>query len=127
MMKNIYISISVFIVMLIAMFFSISYLNKVCRELEAANKKVQNYIEAEDWNKAYSASENFKKKWDKYSNNISIFVNHQEIDNIEIETAKLPQFIKEKTKDEALATVKVIDFLIDHVKKLESITLQNIF
>ncbi|WP_278320462.1 DUF4363 family protein [Herbinix hemicellulosilytica] len=39
---------------------------------------------------------------------------------------KLPQYIKEENKEEALASVHALKFLIDHISELEKVTIQNI-
>jgi hypothetical protein len=126
-MKDFMITLCIFLAMILAINFSINYLNHVCIDLKLVNTNVENYISSEDWKNANDKMLEFSAKWNKYSKIISLFVNHQELDNIEIEEAKLPEYIKEKTKDEALASTHVINFLIDHVAKLENINLQNLF
>jgi hypothetical protein len=126
-MKKIIVSLSIFVIMIIGMIFSIQYLNKVCKDLEGINSSIEIYINEGNMNKAYETSLELTKKWKKYSESISIFVNHQEIDNIETELAKIPQYIKEDSKEESLASVRVLTFFLNHVKKLEKINIQNIF
>lgn len=126
-MKNVIISIGVFIVMVIAIFFSIRYLNKVSSNIQILNDKLEEYITNEDWDKAYETSMDFTHKWEKHAKVIKAFVNHQEIDNVEMELWKLPQYVKEKSKDEALASVHLLKFLLNHISNLEKINIQNIF
>jgi len=113
--------------MIIAMTFSLSYLNKITYNLENLNKKIETYINNQNWDEAYNAASDFSEKWEKHTNVIKLFVNHQELDNIEIELCKLTQFVKEKTPDESLANVHTLDFLLNHITNLEKINLQNIF
>lgn len=126
-MRNVIISISIFIIMVVAIFFSINYLNKVSSNLQTLNDKLEQQISNDKWDTAYNTSLDYTKKWDKYCNVIKIFVNHQEIDNIEMELWKLPQYVKERTKDEALASVHVLKFLMNHISDLEKVNIQNIF
>lgn len=126
-MKKIIVSLSIFVVMIIGMIFSIQYLNKVCKDLEDISSSIETYINEDNMNKAYETSLSLTKKWKKYSESISIFVNHQEIDNIETELSKIPQYIKEDSKEESLASVRVLAFFLNHVKNMEKITIQNIF
>lgn len=126
-MKNVVISFIIFAAMVIAIFFSISYLNKVSSNLQSLNDKLEQQITDDKWNNAYNTSMDYTQKWEKYSKVIKIFVNHQEIDNIEMELMKLPQYVKEKTKDEALASVHVLKFLMSHISNLEKVNIQNIF
>ena len=113
--------------MIIAMSFSIKYLNKVSQDLERLNDEIEQYIADDNWDEAYKASIDFTEKWTDYSKKIKLYLNHQEIDNIEMELRKLPEYIKEMTKDESLASVHVLKFLVDHISELEKIKMQNIF
>ena len=126
-MRNAVLSFIIFVIMIIIMSFSISYLNKVSVNLEKLNDNIEEYINDDKWDKAYETSLEFRKRWESYSKNIKLFVNHEEIDNIEIELSKLPQYAKEKNKDESLASTQVLKFLIDHISSLEKINIQNIF
>lgn len=126
-MKNVLISISAFIIMLLLMCLSMSYLNRASLKLEAKSAEIQEAIQGENWEKAYTASMDFKDIWNNYTPIIKVFVNHQEIDNVEIELQKLPSFVKEHTKDEAFASAQTLDFLIKHLSNLEKVNVQNIF
>lgn len=126
-MKNILISFTVFVFMLAAIIFSIAYLNKITKNIQTINDNLETYITNEDWDNAYKASLEYTSVWEKHTKIIKAFVNHQEIDNVEIELWKLPQYVKEHSKDEALASVHVLKFLISHISNMEKINLQNIF
>lgn len=126
-MRNIIISVAVFLAMIIAIFFSIGYLNRISSNLQTLNDDLEQYISEEKWDKAYKTSMDFTNQWEKRSKVIKLFVNHQEIDNIEMELWKLPQYVKENTKDEALASVHVLKFLLKHISNLEKVNIQNIF
>ena len=126
-MRNIVISISVFIVMLAVMIFSINYLNKTALNIQKLNDEIEQSITDNNWDKAYKLSMEYTQKWEKHSKIVKVFVNHQELDNVEMELWKLPQYVKQETKDEALASVHVLKFLLAHITNLEKINFQNIF
>lgn len=126
-MKNLVITLVTLIIMIVTMSFSIKYLNNVSDELVSINDEIQENITDDNWDKAYKNTMELTEKWNNYSKKIKIFVNHQEIDSIEIELQKLPQYIKEQTKDESLATTYVLNFLLEHIAKLEKLKLENIF
>ena len=113
--------------MIITISFSIGYLNKVSQDLGKLSGEIERDIIDDNWDKAYKASLEFTNKWEGYSKKINLFANHQEIDNIEMEISKLPQYIKERTKDESLACVHVLKFLLNHISELEKVKIQNIF
>jgi hypothetical protein len=113
--------------MIVAIIFSINYLNSVSLKLQKLNDDMEQYITEDNWDKAYKSSMTFVKEWENHSKIIKAFINHQELDNVELELWKLPQYVKEETKDEALASVHVLKFLLSHISNLEKINLQNIF
>jgi hypothetical protein len=126
-MKGFIVSITIFIAMIISIFFSINYLNKTCRKLETLNVQIERNIESNSWDSAYSNSLNFLKEWEKISPKISVFTSHAEIDNVNNELYKLTQYTKCKNEDEALASANVLKFLLNHISNMEKSNTQNIF
>ena len=126
-MKNLVITLVTLIIMVVTMSFSIKYLNNVSDELVSINDEIQENITDDNWDKAYKNTMELTEKWNNYSKKIKIFINHQEIDSIEMELQKLPQYIKEQTKDESLASTYVLGFLLEHIAELEKVKLENIF
>lgn len=126
-MKNAVISLLIFIIMVISIAFSLNYLNKVSDDLGRLNDEIEQYITDNDWDKAYKSSIEYTEKWKDYSEKLKLFVDHQEMDKIEIELWRMPQYIKERNKEESLATVHVLKFLVNHISDLERVNIQNIF
>lgn len=112
--------------MLISIAFSLNYLNKASDYLGKLNDEIEQFITDNNWDKAYKASIEYTEKWKDYSKKLKLFVDHQEMDKIETELWKLPQYIKEKTKEESLACVHVLKFLVDHISEIEKVKIQNI-
>lgn len=126
-MKSVYISVTLFCIMLLSLIFSVNYLNKVCKKLDAINIAMDKNIKEAAWEKADEASSMFLKEWESSSTKLSLFIDHKEMDNINDELWKLTQYIDCRNKDEALASNNVIKFFIDHINKMEKINIQNIF
>lgn len=126
-MKNIVISLIISVIMIISMSFSIKYLNNVSQDLVRLNDEIEKSITNGNWDRAYNTTIELTEKWKDYSKKIKLFSNHDEIDNIEMELQKLPQYIKEKTKDESLASTYVLKFLLNHIADLEKVNIENIF
>lgn len=125
-MKNAVISLIIFTIMVTTIGFSLNYLNKVSDDLGRLNDEIEQYIADSNWDEAYKTSIEYTEKWNDYSEKLKLFVDHQEMDKIEEELFKLSQYIKEKTKEESLASVHVLKFLFDHISELEKLTIQNI-
>ncbi|KAJ50434.1 putative membrane protein YvbJ [Clostridium tetanomorphum] len=125
-MKNIFISFTIFICMLLTIIFSINYLNKIYANIENLNNNLEQFIEGDDWNSSYKLVNEISDELDKHSSKISIFVNHSELDNIKSEFNKLTQYIKYHNKDEAMASLYAVKFFFQHTLKLERISIENI-
>lgn len=126
-MKGVITSLTIFFVMLIGIFFSINYLNKVCAKLEVSAVQIEKDIDAHSWDNAYNDSLNFLKDWDKYSHKISIFSDHVEIDNVNNEIWKLTQYTKCKNEEESSASAHALKFLLKHIADREKVNSENIF
>jgi hypothetical protein len=126
-MKNAVISFIIFGLMIIVMFFSVNYLDKVCSNLKETSNQLEEVINNEQWDKAYEISTYMLQEWKKHHLIIPAFANHAELDNLNNEMLKLTQYIECKTKDESLASTHVIKFFLENVMELQKVNLQNIF
>jgi hypothetical protein len=126
-MKNIFMTLFLFIGVILICFFSVRYLNNISDKVYAENTSIKKYIQSENWTKANNKSKEMSNQWHIYSNNCSVFVNHTLIDDLSLEEHKLEAYIKTKDKEEALASSESIEFLLERIKKLETINLQNLF
>ena len=126
-MKNIIISFLIFAILIITIFLSVVYINYSCRELITINNSVEVAINAEDWKLAKANTNLFLTTWDKHSNVISMFIHHQEIDNICMEISKEKTYVAERNTEETLSNISTINFLLEHIINMENLSIQNIF
>lgn len=126
-MRNVLITIFIFSATILMCFISVKYLNRVSSTIYSENASIINNIKDENWKIAMANSKNMSKDWHVYSNRCSVFVNHTLIDDISLEEHKLEAYISTKDKDEALASASSIEFLLERIKKLETINIENLF
>lgn len=126
-MKNAWISLCIFLVMIIGMYFSLSYLNKTCSRFEDQSARLESLINDGKWEEADKLSNELFYEWEEKSRIMSIFVNHLEIDAMNNEILKLTQYVKCKSKDEALASNHAVKFFSKNITSLQKINIQNIF
>jgi len=126
-LKNIWISLSIFIAMIIGIFFTLDYINSVCKEVEDKSVELEYLINAEKWQEADKLSNELYYKWISKAKIMSIFVNHGEIDALNNEILKLTQYVKCKSKDEALASNHTVKFYSKSIADLQRVTFSNIF
>ncbi|MDP4089407.1 MAG: DUF4363 family protein [Bacillota bacterium] len=126
-MKNAWISIGIFIVMLGGMFYSLNYLNKSCEKIENDSARLETLLNDEKWKEAYDLSNKLYYDWEEKAQIMPVFVNHMEIDALNNEILKLTQYVKTKSKDEALASAHSVKFYVKNIQSLQKVNIQNIF
>ncbi|MEY7999259.1 DUF4363 family protein [Clostridium sp. Mt-5] len=126
-MKSIIISFSIFVVMVFCIIFSVNYLNTICTKLENSNIQIEKSIQSNSWDEAYKNSQNFMADWKKYSSNLSIFSNHDEIEDINNESWKLIHHINHKNSEESLSSTNVIQNSLNHILEMQRLNIQNLF
>ncbi|KOF56929.1 hypothetical protein AGR56_10000 [Clostridium sp. DMHC 10] len=126
-MKNVIFSAALFACILGFSIYSIAHINKVCNSMLSMNSKIENSIKDSSWEEAEKNINTFSKEWDNHSNLLSVYVHHAETDDISMEVEKLSQSIKYKETKDSMESAHTIEFLINHIRDLEKINLQNIF
>ncbi|MGV8983249.1 DUF4363 family protein [Clostridium sp.] len=126
-MKNVYIAFSIFVIMIIGIFISVNVINKSCDHLQSLNCTLESYILKENYKGAYTLSMDYMTQWKSDSKFLTIYIHHEDLDHVDNELLKLTQYIKIQDKSEALATVHVMKYLVDHIKSHEKVSISNIF
>jgi len=126
-MKNVLIAFALFVIMIVGIFLSSTYINRSCIHLQNLNSTLESYIINEKYKDAYSLSLNYIDEWNKTSKFLTLYTHHEDLDYIDTETLKLTQYIKNEDKSEGLATVHVLKHLVDHIKAHEKVSISNIF
>ena len=126
-MKNILVAFGIFIFMIIGISLSTNAVNHSCTNLQNLNSTLESYIIKENYKDAYKLSLDYISQWKKTSKLLTIYIHHEDLDHIDSEILKLTQYIKIKDKSEALATVHVMKYLVNHIMDHEKVSMSNIF
>lgn len=126
-MKSSIAAISLFVIMVIFMIFSLNFLKIADAKLDYSSKEIKNALDANSFEKADKFLNRFTDDWNKYSNRMSVFTNHNEIDDISIELSKLNEHIKFRNREESLASINSIISIIESISTMEKLNIQNIF
>jgi hypothetical protein len=81
-MKSLITSLTIFFVMIVGIFFSINYLNKICAKLEVSMVQIEKDINDHLWDKAYDDSLNFLEEWKKKFSQNYLFCRSMEIEKL---------------------------------------------
>jgi hypothetical protein len=126
-MKNMIVTCIIFFLMIIILFFASKYIVLTCDKLLDVSSEIEENIVNDNWDESYILSFELLNIYEGHVANLTLFLNHTDFDNIYSEIIKLSQYSKCKNKDEALSSIHVVKTLINQVKKLESISIGNIF
>jgi hypothetical protein len=126
-MKTMIVTCIIFFLMIIILFFASKYIVLTCDKLLDVSSEIEENIVNDNWDESYILSFELLNIYEGHVANLTLFLNHTDFDNIYSEIIKLSQYSKCKNKDEALSSIHVVKTLINQVKKLESISIGNIF
>ncbi|AND83460.1 DUF4363 family protein [Clostridium tyrobutyricum] len=126
-MKSSITSISIFIIMVLFIVFSVHYLKIIDSKLIYSSNQIEKSLDSNSFDKADDFLKQFKINWNKYSNKMTLFTNNNEIDDINLELSELSQHIRFKNKEEALVSINSIRNIINSISDMERLSLQNIF
>lgn len=88
--------------------------------------KLDSQIIEDNWNDANKELVIVLEKWKKHRDKWSIFLDHHEIDNIDISMAKTSRYVETRNTSLALGEIEVLIKLFNIVKENEAFTLTNI-
>jgi cell division protein FtsL len=126
-MRSTITSITIFIIMVICIGFSVNDLKKAIYELNCSTFKIENSINSNSFEKANASLEEFKNIWNTYSHKISMFTNNNELDDINNEIDKLNEYITYKNKEQCLISINIIENILKSISELEDANIYNLF
>lgn len=125
MKKNI-ISFLLFFLVLGFVIFSNTKLVKFCDKTLEISNAIEELMDNENWEESYLKTLELKSVMSESFPSISVYINHTDMDNLNIEILKLTQYVKEEDSAEGLATLHVIKCYAEYMKELQEINIVNI-
>jgi len=113
--------------MCVGLFFASEYIILTCDKLLNVADKIEGDIVDESWDEAYILSFELLDIYEGHVRHMTLFLNHANVDIIYGEVIKLTQYCKEEEKSEALATLHLVKTLLQEVRQMEKLTINNIF
>jgi hypothetical protein len=125
-MKSMLLAIFFLIAIISGSLFSINYISDQSDVLHKQLVQLESQIDSENWDKADSLYKDFKHDWVKVDHIWSMLIDHYEIDYINIALGELEANIKTKHKEDALAKVSSLQWLVEHIPEKELPNIKNI-
>ncbi len=126
-MKNVVISITLFLSLLTFMVYSNKQLSKFCDSITESCDHLEEILKNDEWEAGYDEACKLLEKIKQDASGISVYINHADVDIIANEVFKLTQYVKELDKSESLASVHAVKHQVDYIRKIQELSLQNIF
>ena len=70
---------------------------------------------------------NIEKAWEKYSEKLAYYIEHDEIEKIDTAFIKVKSFVENDDIPSAVAELETSKFVLEHIEKKYKFNLQNIF
>lgn len=115
------------VLLLLLALYSGWYLDRTANNLLAVLGDLRYSLEEENWALAESKAAAAEKEWERIVSCWQIFINHQEIDNIEQSLVRLKEFAAAREKADSLNELAVLMKSIGHIPETSVLTIGNIF
>lgn len=103
------------------------FIKNTTYEMSDILKQADDAIKQEDWETAAEKCHSISESWDKYTPLYEMIVEHQEVDEIIMSIRQLELFAREEEKPEARALIAELNFLINHLRENDNLSVENIF
>ncbi|GAA0076817.1 hypothetical protein UT300005_11950 [Clostridium sp. CTA-5] len=125
-MRNVVFSILIFCAVLILVYFADNSLLKLCDNITTLAEDIEITLIKGETEDAYIKSIDLLNLIHEDGFVTSIYVNHQEFDNLVNDTVKLSVYLSHKDIPDANSTLHTLKYNAQNLKKLQKPTLKNI-
>ncbi|MGM0410563.1 MAG: DUF4363 family protein [Bacillota bacterium] len=123
---NIFVSL-LLIFIIIASLYSHNFINKEVEKIENNLKEIKIIVEEKDWQKVNISKKNLIKNWKKTQENLSIFIDHEAIHDLDLSISQLRLYLEEQNEKKVFEELNLSLTLLADIKKREKITFSNVF
>lgn len=125
-MKNTIISLTIFSILLSIVFFFDIKLNSVCDQILNSCEEIETELNKNNWEISYDESINLRNILNENYISLSLYINHEQLDNLSKEILSLTQYVKTKDISNALSSVHIIKVYTTHLKDIQKVNIGNI-
>lgn len=126
-MKNIILTIILFLLLVSSLFFLNNKFIYICDELRLKGSEIEILLDNNQTDIAYDKSLELLNFLDYQSIISSVYLNHADYDTLINEALKTCIYIKNDDLSEAQASIHLVVFTSDHLKEMHKINIKNIF
>lgn len=125
-MRVVIVTILILVIFIVGAFMLNKYIGTSCEKLLSSVEELHTLVENNKWSEAKEELTSLRKEWDNTKKRWQLFLEHYEMDTIDITIAKLGQYVDIEERALSLGEVAEFQLLISHIKDKEQIKLENI-
>jgi len=125
-MRNAILSVLLFLSIMICVFFLNDSIINLCDDIQRQSESIELRITDGEIKEAYDESLKLLNSIEEKNLITSLYLSHQEFDNLLNEALKLSTYLAHEDETEAHASLHLVKYNADHIKKLQIPTLENI-
>jgi len=96
--------------------------NKLLQQIDQVSME----IEENNWKAAVEQTDKLEESWEKEAKWWPVFLEHQEMDNIEFSMAKFKKYVDSNSNSLSMGQLSEMRIMIEHIPRKEAINLKNI-
>ncbi|MFW2491060.1 DUF4363 family protein [Clostridium chromiireducens] len=125
-MRNAILSILIFILTITCVYFLNNSILKLCDNISSQAEDIESKITSDKMEEAYSQSLELLNFIEENNNITSIYLSHQEFDNLLDESVRLCTYLVHENATDAHTSLHLVKHSIEHIKKLQMPNFENI-
>jgi len=126
-LKTFYISIAAILILVLGWWMMYNSLSNLSQVLTSHLDKIENNVYTNNWDIIEAEFKVINQKWKKELKLLTLVLDHQELEKINLSLMKFKGYIEIKNKPLALGESSNLKYLINHIREKESLSLDNIF
>lgn len=126
-MRTVMTIIIIVIILLGGSFASYRFVETATQTMGVLLESVEDSISNHKWEGAQDKLYTAQQNWDKDSTWWSIILDHEEIDNINMNLKRLEKYLGVQDVSQSIGEVTILKLRFEHIFKTEKFTLENIF
>ena len=127
MKKELIISFIIVVAIVIFDIITQNYTDSAMREVGQILESVRNGLVEENSNIAKENIEIAKSKWDEVKEKLVIYIEHNELEKVEMYLIEVNSYIEKEDYNMALDSLDICNFIMEHIKDKYQFSLENIF
>ena len=127
MIKELTISIIIVITLVILDLYTHNYTKTTVSETTQKLNELQQAMLKDDTNNLEEKINDIEKEWKKAHNNLAYYIEHDELEKVDTALVAMKSFINSEDYPSASSELQKSIFVLEHIQKKNSFSLENIF